>query len=249
MPRRRWLALLALPREGGRARPMLVLFDIDATLLRTEGAGIRAMLAAAHELFPERTFSFDGIEVSGRLDTLIWREFMQNHGIEPTIELHGVFRRTYGEHLHRGFAGTCQSNALPGTRALVDAIHATEGVDMGIVTGNYEHTGILKVAKAGFTPDVFRFNGWADDGEHRRDLPRVAMDRHALERGLRLAAARVTVIGDTPHDIDCARHNGCRSIAVATGIHRESELAEHKPDLLLRDLGDWQSVLSWIACR
>jgi len=228
---------------------MLVLFDIDATLLRTDGAGIRAMLSAAHELFPGREFSFGGIEVSGRLDTLIWREFMQRHGIEPTADLHGPFRRLYGEHLKRGFAGSCRSDALPGTRELVDALHAMSGIDLGIVTGNYEHTGTLKIAKAGFAPEVFRFNGWADDGEHRRDLPKIAMDRHASFRGSRLSAERVTVIGDTPHDIDCARHNGCRSIAVATGTHPQAELAEHKPDLLLRDLRDWQSVLSWIACR
>jgi phosphoglycolate phosphatase-like HAD superfamily hydrolase len=228
---------------------MLVLFDIDATLLRTEGAGIRAMMSAAEELFPGRTFSFAGIEVSGRLDTLIWREFMLRHGIEPTDDLHEPFRRKYGEHLQRRFAGTCRSVALPGARALVDALHGAQGVDLGIVTGNYEHTGTLKVAKAGFTPEVFCFNGWADDGEHRRDLPRVAMDRHESARGRRLSSDRVTVIGDTPHDIDCARHNGCRSIAVATGIHPEAELAEHKPDLLLKDLDDWQSVVSWIACR
>lgn len=228
---------------------MLVLFDIDATLLRTEGAGIRAMLSAAHELFPGRAFSFEGIEVSGRLDTLIWREFMQRHGIEPTTDLHVPFRRLYGEHLQRGFAATCRSDALPGTRALVDALLGMDGIDLGIVTGNYEHTGTLKIAKAGFAPEAFRFNGWADDGDHRRDLPRVAMDRHGAVRGSRLAAERVTVIGDTPHDIDCARFNGCRSIAVATGTHPRAELAEHQPDLLLPDLRDWQSVLSWIACR
>jgi len=228
---------------------VLVLFDIDATLLKTEGAGIRAMLSAAHELFPGRVFSFAGIEVSGRLDTLIWREFMRRHNIEPTTDLHGPFRRVYGEHLQRGFAGTCRSDALPGTHALVDALHAMEGIDLGIVTGNYEHTGTLKIAKAGFAPETFRFNAWADDGEHRRDLPRVAMDRHGAVRGSRLSAERVIVIGDTPHDIDCARHNGCQVIAVATGIHSEGELAEHKPDLLLANLREWQSVASWIACR
>ncbi len=228
---------------------MLVLFDIDATLLRTEGAGIRAMLSAAQELFPDRTFSFAGIEVSGRLDTLIWREFMQRHGIHPTADLHGPFRQLYGEHLKRGFAAACRSDALPGARALVGALDAMDGIDLGIVTGNYEHTGQLKIAKAGFAPEVFRFNGWADDGEHRRDLPKVAMDRHGAARGSRLPAEHVIVIGDTPHDIDCARHNCCWSIAVATGIHTEAELAEHKPDLLLRDLRDGQTVLSWIACR
>lgn len=226
---------------------MLVLFDIDATLLRTDGAGIRAMLAAARELFPGRDFSFDGIEVSGRLDSIIWRELMERHGVTPDESFHPAFRHLYGVHLERGFDATCRSKALPGARELVDAMRALPGMDLGLVTGNYAHTGMLKVARAGFAPESFAFNAWADDGLHRRDLPRVAMDRHGAATGTPTDPSRVVVIGDTPHDIDCAHHNGCIAVAVATGIHPEAELAQHRPDKLVRDLSDWRSVLAWVA--
>jgi phosphoglycolate phosphatase-like HAD superfamily hydrolase len=59
---------------------VLALWDIDGTLLKSEHAGIHAMLEALNELHPGRSFSFDGIEVSGRLDPLIYRELAAKHG-------------------------------------------------------------------------------------------------------------------------------------------------------------------------
>ena len=54
------------------------------------------------------------------------------------------------------------------------------------------------------------------------------------------------IIGDTLHDIDCAKANGCRSLAVATGVGRADELAAHEPDLLVDDLLDTSSILAWV---
>jgi phosphoglycolate phosphatase-like HAD superfamily hydrolase len=54
------------------------------------------------------------------------------------------------------------------------------------------------------------------------------------------------IIGDTLHDIDCARANGCRSLAVATGVCTAAELAAHEPDLLVADLSDTSSILAWV---
>jgi phosphoglycolate phosphatase-like HAD superfamily hydrolase len=56
----------------------------------------------------------------------------------------------------------------------------------------------------------------------------------------------VVVIGDTPHDIDCARTQGCRCIAVATGTYSREALAEHDPDLLVDDLTDTGAIVDWI---
>ena len=60
---------------------MLVLFDIDGTLLKSQHAGVHAMLAAFHQLHPDRRFSFDGVDIAGRLDTLIYDEMTSRHGV------------------------------------------------------------------------------------------------------------------------------------------------------------------------
>ena len=208
-----------------------------------------AMLAAASELHPTHTFSFEGISISGRLDRLIWRELMTRAGVDPSLAHHDRFRHSYGEHLQRGFESSSRSNALVGARELVEAVAAHGRCGVGLLTGNYEHTGRMKLRQAGFALEHFEFNAWADDGEHRRDLPRVAIDRHRRASGHSLDPTQVIVIGDTPLDIDCARFNGCLSIAVATGQHPMAELESHRPDLAVTSLAEWQTVLSWITGR
>jgi len=228
---------------------MLILFDIDGTLLRTEGAGISAMLNAARELFPANAFSFEKISLSGRLDPLIWKDLMTSAGIDASPEMHAVFRARYGHYLQVGFDANSRSHALPGARTLVAALHAHEECDLGLLTGNYEHTGRLKVVQAGFSLEPFQFNAWADDGVHRRDLPPIALRRHAASHGREIDPSRIVILGDTPLDIDCAHFNGCQVIAVATGAHPEGELREHNPDLLVSSLENWQEILSWITSR
>lgn len=226
---------------------MLVLFDIDGTLLRTAGAGIDAMLACARELFPARTFSFDNVSISGRLDRLIWRDLQTNAQVEPSTDHDAVFRARYGHHLEQAFLAGAQSMPLRGAQALVDELHKRSHGGVGLLTGNYEHTGRLKVAKAGFSLDPFQFNAWADDGWHRRDLPPIAIARYCVMTGRAMSPAQTVIIGDTPLDIDCAHFNGCRAIAVATGAHSSDELQSHTPDLLVKDLDDWRSVAQWIS--
>ena len=52
------------------------------------------------------------------------------------------------------------------------------------------------------------------------------------------------MIGDTPRDVDCARHFGMRSIVVATGPYSIEDLASHRPDAALESLSDLDAVLS-----
>ena len=228
---------------------MLVLFDIDGTMITSEGAGLVAMLDAMHEIVPGRTFSFEGIPVAGRLDTLIWRDLLARHGMVHYDELHGRFRERYGHHLNRRLGVTHTARALKGVTGLIGALAQEPSVTMGILTGNYEHTGRLKVERAGIPTVQFTANAWADDGDSRRALTPVAMRRGADVRGSALAPQQVVVIGDTPHDIDCAHAHGCRALAVATGGSSADELRAHRADLVVDDLSDSAALARWILGR
>jgi phosphoglycolate phosphatase len=228
---------------------MLVLFDIDGTMLTSQGAGLVAMLDAIHELVPGRSFSFEGIPVAGRLDTLIWRDLLARHGMEHDDALHGRFRDRYGHHLRSRLGVTHHAHALPGVTALVAALAQEPSVTLGILTGNYEHTGRLKVERAGIPTRQFTANAWADDGLSRRALTPVAMRRCAEVRGAAVSPEQVVVIGDTPHDIDCAHAHGCRALAVATGGSSADELRSHRADLVVDDLSDAAALARWILRR
>jgi phosphoglycolate phosphatase-like HAD superfamily hydrolase len=227
---------------------MLILFDIDGTLLRTDGAAVNAMRDAGRELFGEQ-FTLDGVEFAGRLDSVIWRDLAALNRIADSESVHDRFRATYGRHLQARLAANPSSRLLPGVAELVHALAAREDFTVGLLTGNYPETGRLKIQSAGLDPDLFQVAAWGCDGSCRRDLPPVAMERHAAGAGngsLRIAATRVVIIGDTPHDVDCAKAHGCRSIGVATGQFSVDELRDAGADLALSDLSDMPFVVNWL---
>jgi phosphoglycolate phosphatase len=225
---------------------VLALWDIDGTLLKSEHAGIHAMLEALHELHPGKTFSFDGVEVSGRLDPLIYRELAARHGIAGDDAAHATFRATYAERLRMRLAARNTVRALAGVGELVRSLHDHAHWEQGLLTGNYEPTGFLKVTHAGLDPAHFRINAFADHGATRRDLPPVAIRRYREATGRAVPPERVVIIGDTPLDVDCAHHNGCRCLAVATGIHPPDELRAAGADLVVDDLSDVAGILRWL---
>jgi phosphoglycolate phosphatase-like HAD superfamily hydrolase len=224
---------------------MLVLFDIDGTLLLSHGAGTLSMLEAARELFGDE-ITFDGVEIAGRMDPLIWGEAARVNGVPDPAAHHDRFRKTYFRHLSRRLAAGHRVDLLPGVRELLEALGGVDDVTLGLLTGNYPETGRLKVQAAGLDPGLFPVAVWGSDGACRGDLPALAMSRHRQRVGGPVDPQDVVVVGDTPHDIDCARNQGCRCLAVATGIYSREALAACEPDLLVDDLTDTRRILDWI---
>jgi len=230
---------------------MLVLFDIDGTLLRSRGVGLRAMKAALESLHPARfegdEHDLDAIDTAGRLDPLIWRELLEQRGLDATDAGHKAFRETYGRLMSEMIAAERPVIELPGAADAVAWTRDHPTLVPALLTGNYPETGRLKVAGAGIDPDDFAFGVWGFEATTRRGLPPIALSRAAEHLGRPIAPHDAVIVGDTPADIDCARAAGCRVIAVATGRFDESALAEHEPDALLPDLGDRERVRSTIT--
>ena len=226
---------------------MLILFDIDGTLLMTQGAGTRSMLAAARELYGD-AFSFDGVEVAGRIDPLIWADVARANGIADPQAHHDRFRAAYARHLERRLAAENTVTALPGVTALLEALRA-EGIALGLLTGNYPEAGLLKLRCAGLDPEFFAVAAWGCDALDRRGLAPLAIERHRERSGEALRPRQVLVIGDTPNDVDCAAACGCRSLAVATGGFPRAQLAGCGADLAVDDLTDTPGLLAWMLRR
>ena len=225
---------------------MLVLFDIDGTLLLSHGAGTRSMLAAARELFGDHV-TFDGVEIAGCIDPLIWNEVARVNGLPDPGAHHDRFRETYHRHLSQRLDAGHRVELLAGVRDLLDALGAIDGVTLGLLTGNYPETGRLKIQAAGLDPDLFALAAWGCDGSSRSDLPALAMARYRQRVGQPVDPWDVVVVGDTPHDVDCARANGCRCLAVATGTYALDALVGCEPDLLVADLTETGAILDWIV--
>ena len=221
----------------------LLLFDIDGTLLTTNGAGRPAVEAALAEV-AGRPVTTEGISFSGKTDPQILREVLVHNGADEAL-LNGrfpdaveAFRRT----MHRVFDPS-GVDALDGACALVEHLAADERVQLALLTGNLEEMAYLKVGAIGFDRAHFPFGAFGSDSEHRNDLPAVALERAAAHAGRAFPCEDTIVIGDTPRDIECGRGAGCTVVAVATGRFGRDELAAHEPDVLFDSLADAEAFV------
>lgn len=231
---------------------MLLLFDIDGTLLSTSGAGMRAMDAAGRDWFgPD--FHTRNVPYAGRLDPLIIADILRLGGAEVTIENLARFRRDYAHRLPDELERSrATARALPGVPALLEALarRATPKLGIGLLTGNFAETGTLKLTACGLAVERFAVRVWGDESPSspptRDDLPRVGMIKYARQFGHDLRGDRVVVIGDTPFDVRCAQAHGCRSLAVATGSHDQAALQQSGATRVVADLSATDDLVDWL---
>jgi phosphoglycolate phosphatase len=225
----------------------LILFDIDATLISTSGVGIRAMEEAGRELFGP-AFSSGVVEYAGRLDPLIVHDLLVANDREPSPANKLALRNGYRRHLIHKLPTTTTAKALPGVPALLDALEPN--VALGLLTGNYQDTGSLKLRACGINPDRFPISAWGDESPHdppdRAHLPPVAMARYRKRFECAADPRTTAIIGDTPHDIRCAKAHGLRALAVATGMFSIDALHAAGADLALADLSNTHVVVDWL---
>lgn len=213
-------------------RPRLVLFDIDRTLLSTEGGSLRAMTTAARMVFGD-AFTFDGVNRTGNLDPLIIAEAVRLNGCAACEDAIGEFARLYINCLRDELHTT---RRLPGAIEVVREVNAMRHVKLGLVTGNYPAAADLKLRHVGIEPDWFDCNGFGTDGTDRASI--VAHAAHAFEQktGVKPSGQDVMVIGDTPRDMMSGRAHGYFTVGVTTGPYDEAELLEAGADAVLPDL-------------
>lgn len=224
---------------------MLVLFDIDGTLVSTGEAGMRAVGDAWRAIFASE-LSYDRALMPGNLDPLIWRHLCEANGVLEHQQLLPRFRSLYSQELKNRLERANTVRSLPGVESVLARIAGRSDLTLGLLTGNFPETGRLKVEYAGLDPQLFAVAAWGDDGCERRHLPPVAMQRYEALTGHALGPEEVVIIGDTPNDVDCARANGCRSLAVATGLYSLVELERTGADHVRSDLSETDEIVNWI---
>jgi len=211
-----------------------VLFDIDGTLIRTGGAGVRAFARAAAEVhgLPGGTAH---MVFHGRTDTSLVREYLRHHGLEETGAEMGRFLDAYLGLLD-GMLAEHAGETCPGVWEFIEGCRRLERPPLlGLLTGNVRRGAELKLRAHGLW-EVCETGGYGDDHEDRDEVAAGALRRVVERRGRPVRPEDVLVVGDTPRDIQCARAIGAKVLAVATGAFGVEELAAHGPDWAARDL-------------
>ncbi len=207
------------------------LFDVDGTLLHCEDAVHYFAFCAALTELAGRPVNLDGVVAHGNTDIGIVRDALCLAGVPESSWRSRLpdLREWMADFVEERRTQIC-ARALPGAAAVLQHL-AARGALVGVATGNLERIGKLKLSSCGLL-DHFAFGGYSDAFEYRRDVVAAALEQARARR----PGARVCLVGDTPQDVQAARHNGVDVIAVATGIYSFEELASTSPDCCVNSL-------------
>jgi phosphoglycolate phosphatase len=207
--------------------PTYVFWDVDGTLIRTGGAGLRAWEQAIAEVLGRRD-GLAGIETSGVSDAEIAVAACRVAGVDEA----GTAARLLAalERLLPGELRTSEGSVLPNVRENLEALSARDDVVNMLLTGNIAATGRFKLESF----DLWRFfdagAAFSVEGADRAGIAahaRALADQHA---GREVTGEQMVVIGDTPHDVACGKAIGARTVAVATGrVYTLADLQRAKP--------------------
>jgi phosphoglycolate phosphatase len=232
----------------------IILFDIDGTLIHANGAGHAAFYQTICEDFGLGELQGE-VTFTGRSDRAIASDLFRLHGIDDSEENWQRFVDGYTRRLDVTLPAK-KGYVLPGVVPLLDTLVERGEVPLGLLTGNTVRGAERKLRYFKLS-EYFPFGSFGDCHFDRDDIARAAVGI-THEHLTQLAAAdghvvpsveelRFTVIGDTPHDVRCARAIGATAVAVATGGVDRETLAETQPDLLLDDLSDPQPFLELLG--
>ncbi|HAY35600.1 MAG: HAD hydrolase-like protein [Rhodothermales bacterium] len=224
---------------------VLLLFDIDGTLLTSDGVGRRSIEEALSKVC-KRPIDASGVTFSGRTDPAIVREILTHNALSPS-EVADLIPSCLDAYASLMSSVVLEENVslLPGVSELLDAISLQPDYHLSLLTGNLEHTAWLKL-KAGRIHQHFSFGAYGSDHEDRNQLPEIAHKRAKTELGIDFHPEKLIVIGDTEHDIACSRFFGARCIAVSTGMISHEDLHACEPDLLLPSLSHLDEVMNYL---
>ena len=218
---------------------LLVLWDIDGTLVYTAGHG-RFAFNEAFEAVVGRTP--EQVDFAGRTDHQIALTMLGGE----RAQLPRVLEELAGALEARKEAMRAEGYAYPGVGDVLEALHARDDVVQSLLTGNIAVNAGVKVSAFGlerwFDFDVGAYG--SDPHEERSDLVAVARERAAAKYGEPTGAV---LVGDTPLDVRAAQDAGARAVAVATGFADPEALRASGPDAFLEDFADTAAAVAAIT--
>lgn len=219
------------------SKKAVVLFDIDGTLMR--GAGVHhkeALMEGIHRVTGRNT-SFENIDTAGKLDRDLIESLLLALNC-PKSDIASAIEEIISE-CQKAYCANCSLDlggfVLKGARETLTTLQDA-GAVLGLVTGNLSAIGWRKMELSGLRR-FFSFGAFSEDGETRAQVARIAEQRARQVHGVP-SRCPVSLIGDHRNDVEAAKANGFRAVAVASGVMSVAELSEFQPDILIETLAD-----------
>jgi phosphoglycolate phosphatase len=232
-----------ITRDGSR---LLVLWDIDHTLIETRGLGGELYRRAFETATGQRMLR--QADVTGQTEPAILTATLRLHNIEqdePYLERYiralGTEYEQQQDELRR------RGQVLPGARQALAALAEWPGVIQTVLSGNLRAVSVIKLRV--FELDQYldlKVGAYGDDDTDRPKLVGVAQQRAQQKYGSRFTRDNTTVIGDSRHDVATAVKGGALAVAVASGKDSEDTLWDAGADVVWPDLTNLQQILDTV---
>ncbi|HXW46332.1 MAG TPA: haloacid dehalogenase-like hydrolase [Streptosporangiaceae bacterium] len=225
---------------------ILVLWDVDYTLVAADGVGRRLYQGALRELYgldlPVTQAVF-----AGRTDSAIALEVLAAAGVpNPAAELGAL--HAYLAERAAGVADEVRKRGriLPGAAQALAALAGREVVQ-SLLTGNIPELARVKLSALDLTEHLdLSIGAYGDVSAIRADLVAVARSKAGARHGTDFGGRATVLVGDTPSDVEAALTTGASAVGVATGSFSAAELAAAGAHVVLPDLADTPAVVAAI---
>jgi phosphoglycolate phosphatase len=234
--------------------PLLVLWDVDYTLVATGRAGWHVYEIVLAELYG--LGMPDGLgSMGGRTDTSIALEVLAAAGVgDPLAELPRFQQRMAGRAPELEGMVREYGRALPGAEQALAAVSALAQRDDGqlvvqsLLTGNIPALARVKLGAFGLAGHLdLTIGAYGDISEVRADLVPVARQNAARRYQADFSGTATVLIGDTPKDVEAAAVSGARAVAVASGNFTMQQLRDAGAEVVLPDLTDTAAVVGAVC--
>ena len=227
---------------------MLILFDIDGTILKMK-YGISKEIFSGYlvKLFGREIDAKDIPAFHGMTDMQIIKEIADNINY-PFEKIEAKLFDIWKE-LSKDFVKYCTKEnieLMPGIENLIELLAENRKIKLGLLTGNIKSNAYAKLDTYNLSR-YFPIGAFGDDHFDRNALPAIAFERaNKYYKNAAFDVSNSMLVGDSPRDIECGHANSIVVFAVATGGIAPATLKQYQPDYIFDDFSDWNKVYTTI---
>ncbi len=227
----------------------IVLFDIDGTLIKAGGAGVRALNRAVCAMTGCKE-ACKAHELQGSTDkTNFDLAFKAGKGRKPTKKEMDELVRRYVALLPEEVKASLKAKKyekVKGVEKFLEKLSKIPRVMIGLGTGNLKDGAFIKLGPSGFLK-YFAFGGYGCDSHHRAEVLQKAAARAAKLAKTKITPSEIYVIGDTHRDVEAAKECGYRPAAVLDGFGDNYLILRSNPEIMEKDFSDMKPWLLWLG--